>query len=241
MKRPTVHLYAFLLALLRYLSGALALLMLTAVAAAQAVNPFENNVYAFFSDPVMFSGVVLWVSTWLTEIITDALKDRSRIKGWHTRAIAAGTAAILAGVGGFFGLSYFTGVSGLSGAATAAGLALASWLGADVKHRASQLRKTGMRGDKRKAIQSANSVVLEGLILAGSIIPPPFNVAASVITNLYEKFGADVVTQLLDQQRALSQVEKSENQDAWEEGQRPTPSVSVRPSTPNPSPSEVRP
>ena len=129
------------------------LLIGAALAIAQAVNPFDNNVFAFFADPVLFATTVTALAGWLTELVTDALKDRKvEMRGWHTRLIAGGVAAVLAGVGGFFGLSYFTGLTGVEGAYTAAGMALGSWLFADLKHRAGQLRKTGLRQEDRKAL-----------------------------------------------------------------------------------------
>jgi hypothetical protein len=199
---------------------ALALWGLSALslAAAQAINPFENNVFAFFADPVLFATTVTALAGWLTELVTDALKDRKvEMRGWHTRLIAGGVAAVLAGVGGFFGLSYFTGLTGVEGAYTAAGMALGSWLFADVKHRAGQLRKTGLRKEDRKALsEGVSDSVLEGLVFAGKMLPPPFNLAEPVIRNLYAQFGADYVGALIDQQRAMSEAEIKADQDEWE-------------------------
>lgn len=194
------------------------LLTSLAVAVAQAVSPFENNVFAFFADPVLFATTVTALAGWLTELITDALKDRKvEMRGWHTRLIAGGVAGVLAGVGGYFGLSYFTGLTGVEGAYTVAGMALGSWLFADIKHRAGQLRKTGMRKEDREALsEGVSDTVLEGLVFAGKMLPPPFNLAEPVIRNLYAKYGADYVGDLIDQQRAMSETELQAAGDEWE-------------------------
>ncbi len=201
------------------------------LALAQAVNPFENNVFAFFADPVLFATTVTALAGWLTELITDALKDRKvEMRGWHTRLIAGGVAGVLAGVGGYFGLSYFTGLTGVEGAYTAAGMALGSWLFADVKHRAGQLRKTGMRKEGREALsEGVSDTVLEGLVFAGKMLPPPFNLAEPVIRNLYAKYGADYVGDLIDQQRAMSETELQTAGDGWEKAHPVTPVVTPAP------------
>lgn len=208
-----------------------------AVAAAQAVNPFENNVFAFFSDPVLFATTVTAASGWLTELITDALKDRKvEMRGWHTRLIAGGVASVLAGAGGYFGLSYFTGLTGLEGAGTAAGMAFGAWVFADIKHRAGQLRKTGMRKEDREALsKGVSDGVLEGLVFAGKMLPPPFNLAEPVIRNLYAKYGADYVGDLIDQQRAMSEAEIKTNQDAWEKANAVPKGAQVLPTEPAPT------
>lgn len=178
-----------------------------------AVNPFENNMFAFFADPVMFATAVTWLSGLLTEMITDALKDRRYdMRGWHTRLVAGGVAAVLAGAGGYFGLSYFTGLSGWEGAGTAAGMALGAWLFADVKHRAGQLDKTGMRKEVREATRKVADVavdgVLEGLVAASRLVPPPYSLLVSeqTVRDLYAKHGAGVVQDLIDRQPKPDEV-----------------------------------
>ncbi len=205
------------------------LTVVSAASLAQAVNPFDNNVFAFFSDPVLFAATVTAFSGWLTELITDALKDRKvEMRGWHTRLIAGGV-AVLAGASGYFGLSYFTDLTGLQGAYTAAGMALGSWLFADVKHRAGQLRKTGMRKEDREALSTGVSdTVLEGLVFAGKMLPPPFNLGEPVIRNLYAKYGADYVGDLIDQQRARSETELNAAGEAYEKA-HPVKKTTVTP------------
>ena len=118
------------------------------LAFAQTTTPL--GMFAFLEDPTLFAAAVTAVATWLVELITDALKDRAySLRGWQTRLVAGAVAALLAGGGGYFGLSYFAALSGWQGAPPAAGMALSSWLFADLKHRAGQLRKTGQRHDKR--------------------------------------------------------------------------------------------
>lgn len=219
-----------------YLNYLMWAVVMGGVALAQGkVNPFENNVYAFFADPVLFASAVTFVSGWLNELIVDGLKDRNpALHGKRTQAVAAVVAALLGGAGGYFGLSYFTDVSGLEGAGTAAAMALGSWLFADFKHRAGRLRDTGERKQVREAVTGATDAVLAGLLAQAATLHPAVAIAVPVLTSLYNKHGKQVVQDLIEQQRALTPDEAR----AYVEGSQaersihPPPPPSVAPAPP---------
>lgn len=115
-------------------------------------------------------------------------------------------------------------------------MAFGAWAFADLKHRAGQLRKTGLRQQDRKALsKGVSNGVLEGLVFAGKMLPPPFNFAEPVIRDLYAKYGADYVGDLIDQQRAMSEAEIKADQDDREKANARPAGARVLPTEPAPT------
>ncbi len=179
-----------------------------------------------FASPAFLTLLFGLLGAVVTLFTTDGLKlSSSWIRGRKTQLIAAIISLLSAGVGGYFGLANVAGVSGVEGALLAALSALGSFGVAVGAHEKSRYAETGLRKPQRKAGAVVADTVLEGLVLAGKVLPPPFQLAPELIRGLYAAHGYKFVKDLIDRQRALSEAELKDAGDAWEKEQAAKPAV----------------
>ncbi len=173
-----------------------------------------------FSSPAFITTLFGLLGGLVTFFGTNGLKlSSSWLKGRKTQLVAGLISALTAGVGGYFGLAETTGVNGIEGALLAA-LSTLGALGIAVgAHEKNRYQETGLRKPERKAGIAIADTALKNLIYAGKMLPPPFNLAAGAVKEIYDKHGYEYVKNLIDARRALTEQELAAAGDAWEKKQ----------------------
>lgn len=185
-----------------------------------------TTVGGLFSSPAFLTTVFALVNAILVFLTTNAVKLQTMLKGNKTLLLASLLSAVTSGLGVYFGPGAALGVP--ERIALAAAAALGTLGGAVGIHETRRAAQTGQRKPERKAGAVVADTVLESLVIAGKLLPPPFNLAEPVIRNLYKAHGAAFVKDLIDQQRAMSEAELNAAGDAYEKA-HPVKKTTVTP------------